>query len=272
MKTLKNILLAGTLASLGLITSCSGETAFSSKRTMGYNAGVVKSAQVPLKLRDIPSHPHDDYVPISNVAPISDKEVGRFGKEFLPVDFEILGGVSINDSISIKAGIGCEIDWLTEIINGSYGEVHERDYAENPGSEERGEHSALTYYRICNTYMADWNKMVKPYISAEVQFSSDSITLGMGYKIDWEHVIAENGWDRFNEYERWKQYDVANLVVGTPYVSLNWPFDKLKEGSYATIDLGFPEVIQKSVTGFGKEMDLEFGNAWSIGLGVTTTF
>lgn len=117
---------------------------------------------------------------------------------------------------------------------------------------------ANTEYCSVSTEFTGGNWLIRPSLFSELEFDiSKDKSLTLGYKVYQENIVAENGWSS-EEPETYKAYDLASLIVGSPYASLK--FKNFFEGAYASIDFGMQHIISKDFTDLGKEADIKFND------------
>jgi len=74
-----------------------------------------------------------------------------------------------------------------------------------------------------------------------------------------EEVNASNGWDRYNDYEQWKHFDLLDLIVGAPYISLNWNGTRLLDDPiHFSFYTGVRHILKKDVTDLAQGIDFEY--------------
>lgn len=274
-------LIATTLLSVSLTTPAKAEVKpiFS----LGFNAGYEKSLissinNIPLAIRNVPKHRDDGYASDSNVAPIAGSSID------LSETYPILGakvgvGIGIHDTweddkFTFKVGIGAET-WHPDKATNFYtaDEFHSRNYTNAPGTDTRGEAAALTAYRVF-TYYHKPDDNLKPYLFSEAGFHKDFLTLNLGYKIFKQGIIAENGWDRYNSFEKWNSHELAEYIVGSPYASVGCRFPCLTNCIGAvTLDTGLNHILKEELSSLGKQAAIDTaGASWFVGLSFNSYF
>jgi hypothetical protein len=231
---------------------------------------------IPVKIRTVESY----YDPKRyRIAPIEKDNVqfngsynfanARIGKEF-----------NIKKNIKAKVGLGFDLNLFAE-SNRNEGDNSEiRFYAAKPSCESTWSRKSV-YYDIHPTYLSNKNKWIRPHIFSEIEFKvkennqKDSycqqINLALGCQLLKEKIVAENGykWVNYSDNKDFRgedKYDLADLIIGTPYASLRW--DLSQEGGFF-LDFGLKYLIKKDLIGLGKEMDMKFNKfGWFVGAGI----
>ncbi len=216
---------------------------------------INKVENIPLKIRNVPKHPADDYVNDKNVAPIeSDNIKLAYRMSWLNPKIGCRSSF-LDENIMVKLGMGLDF-YPAGIFFFDY-TTKERNYVHYPGTEKRGTGEALTYYSIHPICL-------EPNIFSEIETNiAEKIKLGLGYKLSKVNIIAENGWDRYNQLERRKKYNLSGLVYGKPYISLIYGE---KDDVQIALFFGLNNLIKKRFTNLGKQMNIDFNNkAWFVG-------
>ena len=245
MRRLTKLLGLGTF--IGLLTSSGrAETDLFLESRFGAEDAVIKSVDVPLEMRDIPKHKDDSYVPNANVAPIEDDAVDLYPRISL---ISLRAGVETgSDNLIFVGGLGLDFNFdATSYIGrehndnlGKRKDIIERNYTDKPGSDKRGGAAALTYCYVHPSFGPDWNTFLRPnlFLEGRVRFLGYA-SLSCGYEMFYENLVAETGWDRNDELDIWKEYDLGSLIVGRPYVSFNIPY----EDKYGGVRVGASHII-----------------------------
>lgn len=223
----------------------------------GYEENTIDRVdKIPLRIRNVPKHSNDFYAQDTNVAPIQRDYANLYGHHN-PIKTKI-GIKGLLGRLIPSIGIGIDLPLITL-------DIARRNYTDNVGSEQRGDGAALTYYEVSTLFWPTSNDIRLSIFSELELFVNTKFGVAIGYSLFKESLIAENGWDRYNKLEVKDRYDLADLVVGQPYISFRFHTerDSDKEGIYADIislNLGFKDVINTRKIGLGKDVDIRLDN------------
>ena len=171
----------------------------------GVQGDYFSVVSVPLEMRDVPIHPDDDYVSLSNQGPI-------LRQSYDTRLFVLLGG-----QYSIKSSNGIITRFKLSIPIYPEDDLAERNYTNDVGSDHRGYGAALTYCKLCKggiftamgfdglTPILDF----MPEISVEKMYGKKiSTEVSAGYFA----VSFINGWDRWDAYQCRDGYLLAHCM------------------------------------------------------------
>lgn len=171
-----------------------------------WDANICKISNIPERVRDVPVYPDDENI-YTDIAPINNSQLS-----YSP------SSVALNGVI----GAGCKFGLYSIALGGSIDyylaandktTIKRRNYTNAPGTEQKGEGAALTYYKLDK----DWNHGLNAlapglFVKLSKQFSEKSICcLFVEYNISFYGLHLENGWDRYNHLKKWKIYKIADI-------------------------------------------------------------
>jgi len=209
------------------------------------NSLVGKIDNVPLVIRDVPAHPVDVIRRGSVARPIEDDNTELHTKVSV-VDCNVGGGIYFFEKI---ARVGCGVG--LELAMGDRPKI-EQNY--EGSSKMTG--AALTYYSVGHYE----RRLFTPYLFAGAKIDiTERIGFDFGYKVYKEEINAHNGWDRYSRFEQWKGFELIDLTVGIPYLSLNYDHpmdfdDPLRFSFY----IGLRQILEKEETELAQQMDIEY--------------
>lgn len=222
---------------------------------------VNKVSNVPLEIRNVPIHPSD---PWGRPGPIEDDEVkvGARSGMFLRYGPKLN---LIGEHLSLKMGLELE-------ISGLFVEDPERNYTNAVGTEQRGYGAALTYYSVHTKAGPDWNSVFIPKIFAGVETKlSDSFSIGAGYSIWREDLVAETGYDRYDKYDRLAGFNLVDMTVGSISGSLR--YHPSESGNFYFIEVGTQDILDKKYHELGREAEIDFEkDSFTLSIGGRLTF
>ncbi len=222
---------------------------------------VSKVKDIPLSVRNVPVHP-DDY---GNSGPIQKDELNPADRVSL---FELKLGPKLtffDRRAFLRAGAGLDLNFSSQALEfwkepNDRADIAERNYLNNPGSDQRGEGAALTYIYAGTRYTPTWNTFFKPYVFADAGFNiTKHLSVRAGAKLFQEQIFLENGWDRYNSLETRDTFPLVDYTVLQPFVSLNLKRDNYssdKVRGYASLDVGFLYPLSESKTKMGRQVTL----------------
>jgi hypothetical protein len=181
---------------------------------------IIQVSNIPESIRLVPIHPEDKDVNPSNNGPIADAP---------------LNNIWIIDVASVKMGLSAKVgnlEFETAIrMNFSptvASSMYSRNYTNNPGTSERGNGAALTYYRAdCQASLME--KIVEisfplniPETRTYAEFNEimrmPRLMLGVSQRsLD---VGIETGYDRYNSLTTEKFHYLENLTENSIYGGL----------------------------------------------------
>ncbi len=170
--------------------------------------GTVKD--VPENIRSVPIHSDDGYAREENNGPIPKNSSRlpplmefRFLKSGLEIQLDGNKTLDIYGDLSFNTNqyLNCQID------------ENERNYTNHPGTNKRGHGAALTYWG------ASYGPGFIPGIKVDLNFKDekeDTFFIGAGYrKYD---IEAETGWDRHDDLERRKNFELGEIEEKSFYI------------------------------------------------------
>ncbi len=214
-----------------------------------YRGSIVKRVRnVPEYVRNLPPH-HAD--PFGKPGPIAQDqvEVGPRAGGFLRFGPRL--GLA-DETILLKAGLEIE-------LSGAYqGDFPERNYTNAVGTDRRGYGAALTYYSINTKSGPIWNSIFFPklFVGAEAKIS-DGISLGLGYKIWREDLVATNGYDRHDKYDGVSKYKMVDMTLGSLVASVR---AGIGNGNFLFLEVGTQDILDKKFHKLGREADVDFND------------
>jgi len=169
---------------------------------------------IPEKYRLVPIHPDDYMYPESSNGPIENLSADSAYKN---------GKLSADVSTYIRAGLAVKlkgVEFETDInvsISPKFGdsnddtEFHERNYTNNPGSSDRGYGAALTYYTLKyprRIAMGADAELSFPLYSKKKELTNHYSRALIGVDLRKFKMSLTEGWDRYNEQEIWKTFNI----------------------------------------------------------------
>jgi hypothetical protein len=272
IKSIKDIsrILAITAASCIITTTTEAKDHFFLSFGWGYEQPLTKNVQsFPLIIRDVPIHKDDDYAPRDNAGPIENRPV-KMPNRFYP---RATFGTSIIPSNEIKLNLGINLDVPFSIK----ADFSERNYTNHIGTEQRGRGAALTYYAIHENY-GPLNIFFRPTLFSELELKiARKASITFGSEILESKLDAENGWDRYDGYEKWKEFKLAEMVALRSYLGINThsenKYTHKLEKYNSFIKIGFQKIINKKETEMGKTMNIHYhDNSFFVIAGGSITF
>ncbi|MEK6792966.1 MAG: hypothetical protein AABX96_03235 [Nanoarchaeota archaeon] len=230
-----------------------------------------KVSNVPEEIRNVP---FSALAPITT--PIADDEVTvgprtgmfvRYGGKFPLIEDNLY-----KDILSFRTGIELE-------LGGMYS-------GDNPTNQitAAGPFDA-NYYSIYTKAGPDWNSFLIPKLFAGIEFRvSDSLSLGAGYSIWREDLVAETG--RYigksestgngtytQSQTRNGGFNLVDMAVGSVFGSLKYKTGKGYNGYNLFIELGMQNILDKKYYDLGREADIDFGkNPFTVSVGGSLSF
>ena len=165
----------------------------------------ISLENIPLVVRDVPKHPDDGYASDQDVKPIHDKE-------FVYFDNYVTGNLRMGLGLIWPKGyIAIGIEELMGINNHAGDSRLERNYTNYPGTGMRGEGAALTYYGIESEGPAG----IFFRYSGPILRNDSGVVNGASFILDYNYYPSKlkmsNGWDRWDRYEKWKDFDAGKV-------------------------------------------------------------
>lgn len=206
---------------------------------------------VPKRVRNVPVHSDDQNIP-TNIAPINNASIN-----YSPCSICLEGMIGV----AYKSGL-----YKVKISGGTsyylaandHNSLKTRNYTNAPGTNERGDGAALTYYKLDKDWTHGINAFV-PRLSINIsrQFSKKSICqIFTEYDLSFYGLHLENGWDRYNRFEKWKIYKLADIRRNCIKFGLNVKFLKIYMGYV---------IPTANLTELGEISQLKIGPYWTIG-------
>lgn len=231
---------------------------------------------VPLEIRHIPVYPDDIWKGHSSGFDTSWSRPMN-GTIKLPSDVKLLFGFNLgpgfsfnNGRFEIEFGAGADLSIFTcRLIERNYLK-NDRATAGDSLNYERVAGTALTWYtvvpRFCwytiapHCYRKGLSRLgISPYLSTEMRLkNSKNFVIGLGYLLSKEDYVSRSGWDRYDSYAIYRQFDLVDLTVGTPYllfgIATEYDNRPLTLGFY----FGFRHIIKKQLSDLAKQAELGF--------------
>jgi len=242
-------------------------------------------------MRDIPAH-KDDNVSPSKVAPIEKDDAQLYGRLSI-IDWKLGGKLTFEDKCTFSFGAGTDFTfdatphiryaklggggWFLD-TGGKRHDIRERNYTNQPGTEERGRGAALTYFYVHPKYWVDWNTTLRPYLFSKLEIGTEKDrTLSIGYNLYRETLVLEDGWDRYASREILQKDDIADMLVGEAFISLvlsvNKPDPYKDELGFLELHVGAAHIVSKSISELGEKTDIDFNQpALVVGVNYTIHF
>jgi hypothetical protein len=118
------------------------------------------------------------------------------------------------------------------------------------------EGSSYASYSIHTKAGPDWNSFFIPKIFAGIETRiSDSISIGAGYSLWREDLIAETMHESSNHRYRNYGSNLVDMVVGGAFVSLIY---HKKRGNRLFFEISYQDILDKDYTSLGREAEIEF--------------
>ncbi len=153
----------------------------------------LKVSDMPLSVRDVPNHPDDGFAsgtegPIEKTN-YSLKAIIEMGRTVKKVDRR-------------DASLKMNVNWIYGV-----GTIARRNYTNAIGTGQRGYGAALTYCQLTTRGMLP-NITSSPFVNLVLSVAPELVwerKLGekktIGCSVGYFRLVAENGWDRYDNYE-----------------------------------------------------------------------
>lgn len=207
------------------------------KLELSYSNIRINVKSMPLEIRDVPIHPDDTYVSLSNAGPITQEEYSKSSTWML--------GFSIKKDIKNKFLLGFKINWIIYPNRWLYDNAL-RNYTNAVGTEQRGTGAALTFVGIEERGIIPVLNLT-PEILLETPLGFGNQIL-LGTSLSYFKLKAINGWDRFNKLEVNKRFTLSHLVPIAFYLS------------YKDIITVGAKYIKSTKTNIGKQANIKSNN------------
>ncbi len=222
-KTLGKIATAATAATLGAVLlfaparKAEAEQILSFRGDLEVNALVrfesLNVQTIPEYIRDVPMHPEDKgYFPEENIAPIADGLLNRYGTG------QIIGKVGpVLKTGALEFQVGAECELLA-----TYLAARERNYTNEPGTDQKGNGAALTFVGISNEI-----QNLGPFLKTSLELNK-SFSLFLEYFANLlpHQISLNNGWDRYSELEIKSSNPLATTISDhTLRLGIEYNFD-----------------------------------------------
>jgi len=231
---------------------------------------VTRIDKVPLEMRTVPRFP---YYPWDDRDGLVIKENYFSPCERISLGAKFGGAFPINKNIDFILGLG--LDYIFNAKKEFFNKRDVEDFSDEKTSNveiatcEKPPVSDV-YFSVHPAYIGKLNDIIRPVIFSELEIkASKNISLGIGAEIYNEKIVLENGWNRSGQTERNKTYELASMGVGKIYGSIKLNREAEKGTISYSIDFGLNKIFGKSITDFGKDMELKFkDNSWFVGFKV----
>ncbi len=170
---------------------------------------VVKSAKnFPEYMRYVPIHPSDESkVPLENNAPVPDD---RIKPELTENASFNIGFISFLKLSRLVLNFEAEVYFSKEIIMPESWSIRRRDYLKTPGSSERGEGTALTYYGVFfkkqNHFRYRFELGFEVFKRLKKNNEGGISAIIFGFNQRKYDFFLEQGWDRWDSLEKRKSF------------------------------------------------------------------
>ncbi len=215
----------------------------------------IKSVEnFPEGLRFVPIHPADEWK-------VSSKNNGLIPDDKIKISFF--------DEFTGRAGLGLELSYsrcklridgrlpIPLIFSGNpfllspkSDRLRERDYLLNPGSSERGEGTALTYYGVYFRRNSPiyWNAELEWEIKKWGKHGEEgNLTLLGGYNEQPYELVLQRGWDRYDQLERRDNIVLESFRWNNFYLGLSLGGDENDPDVKIFLILGLSQAKQKEI-------------------------
>lgn len=219
---------------------------------------VCQVSNIPPEIRDVPKHEDDWWVSDEKVAPIKDS---RLNYPYASLDLDgVLGLGYLKEPFEFQLGIGVRYP-LAAFPTA----IERRNYTNAPGTSKRGYGAALTYYsfplRGLSTDIRFLGMSPRVFLRL-LKMRDEKSAYFLEYAIEKQGISIENGWDRWDELERWHCYKITDLTKHIIKIGITNIFGV---GPHSGFYLGY--VIEESnPTSLGKEAKIKAENHWVSGL------
>lgn len=219
----------------------------------------VEVGNIPDSMRQVPVHKDDGYL-------------GRKGEIVtIPADI-IKPGLFVGYSPAIapeisvgrfktRGGISLNIPFYPKAVRGNGGSTRERHQYDSGTS--RGTGTSLVYYAV--------NVSSKPTLGwlGEAEFiANDNWSFLAGYAISEYKLQIATGWDRFNDLQTYRKYDISHNQVEKRYVGF-----RIKPEDESGSGLVMVGVYSQKTTptAAGQALNMRNGNSFFVAVAVSTT-
>ncbi len=164
----------------------------------------------------------------------------------------------VKDSLFLRAGVEMELSGMPA--------------ADNPDSGFTTVDPS--YYSLYTKAGPNWNSFLIPKVFTGLETKiSDTFTLGAGYKLWREDLVAERGYltgSAYGDLSREKEFNLVDMTVGSVVGSLKYrPSGK----GYLFLELGTQNILNKKDHPLGREADIDFaGNSFTVTFGGQLSF
>jgi hypothetical protein len=162
--------------------------------SLAFESNKFNVSNMPESIRNVPIHNDDRNIPTSD-GPINDALIHGNAWKLLMLGFSTQVRFKAGD---FKAEIGGKVSYNYNLAFTD--EIAERNYTNAPGTPERGEGAALTYYTV---YAGGFE--YGPY--AKISFGF----FGIEDYFDFSSIRAKTGWDRYDALQTHTTYPLYNL-------------------------------------------------------------
>jgi len=164
-------------------------------------------SNVPLRIRNVPIHKHDRGTP----GPIShDKARVPYLVELRAIKLGLETEINKDTHLDTYVNLGLTTkNWNTG------GQTRKRNYTNAPGSSQRGEGAALTYWKpeIEEEFLPSLNIDLCMHRGKKSEY-----VIGTGIK---KYTLSiENGWDRYDNLKKYKKYPLADIIENSLYFGI----------------------------------------------------
>ena len=239
--------------------------------TFGLRLSPIRELRnVPPEMRYVPVHPDD-----IGIAGYPDSSWSRpiYGTVNFPsdvpffLDLNLGPGVYFNrGKVVAELGAGAEVSIFTRTILERNYLFDGKPVAGDSLSWERGYGTALTYYAVAPSlslpHTVHYLKFcIKPYLFAEIRRRvSTKCLVGLGYRLYQENFVSRSGWDRYDSFKQFREYRLANLTVGMPYVLVGTEVESDLENpnsraGHMYLYIGFKHMIKAELSDLAKQAD-----------------
>ncbi len=220
---------------------------------------------VPEYIRNVPAYPGDevDYP----FAPIKDSSLGLYNAGLMG-DANVGIGI-VEDNFNIKIGGGAKFGPGSSMV--------ERNYLGAPGTDQRGEGTALTYYQLCSDIPFDLSLRLS-YDFLNPKEEAATASLFIDYSANFlNNLRIETGWDRYNSLQADNEYNLGNVLVHEIKAGIHIPLFKPKfytcnAGSFLELygEANIPQIV--SETQLGSDVGLNVKPNFGVGVKIGFEF
>lgn len=220
------------------------------------NAG--KFENVPLALRQVPSHPNDIWIygsrPVMRTVPFDSINLGSDSN----LVFSVAPEITVH-RLRVRSGVS--FTSISPITPDPYNNDSLREVNQY-GRPTRGYGTSLVYWGIAR------KSTVKPGWISEADFEiGKGIAFIGGYSTNRYKLVFESGWDRWDRLEKYRIYDLSDNTVQKVYGGLGFQPGKVEGNPVRVSVLAGKAKVISDFTDLAEGMTVDYGSPWFFGLG-----